>query len=407
MTPIYGISDQVRLPRLGKIRLGIKKKTRGGVEYPFATEYFIVPSEIVPYLEKLGVENPDQPTSLPVQIPVEDDDIWASQYYKCYSGSRGLTCKGDGKTCNRMIDVNTGLKAGKDAVSVTWKNEVCAGQDCQYVKDRQCKPTLNLQFIMPDVPGLGVWQIDSHFMSIRNINSDALLLRKVYGRISFIPLYLTLEPEETVTEGKKKTVRTLHLRIRGTMREALLEASKAVTQLLLPPPDEKEEPIDDDIIEGELATEPDPQEKPAVPGPTKVTASAADSSSTGAGGTPPPPTAAETDYPHILRVFGVRDMLTACWGHGDCWVKDKDGRPEHATDLQRLCRWVDQMKPLISDACAKQTPPLLSSDLNAKLKADPKYGDIWGKITAKQQCDVLEDLCSKIAVNPVQEELPF
>ena len=48
--PIYGISDQVRLPRLGKIRLGIKKKTKGGVEYPFATEYFIVPPEIVPYL---------------------------------------------------------------------------------------------------------------------------------------------------------------------------------------------------------------------------------------------------------------------------------------------------------------------------------------------------------------------
>jgi hypothetical protein len=275
MTPIYGISDQVRLPRIGHIRLGIKKFTKDGVEYPFATEYFIVPSEIVPYLEKLGVENPDKPTSLPVQIPVEDDDIWASQYYKCYSGSRGLTCKGDGKTCNRMIDVNTGLKAGKDAVSVTWKNEVCVGQECQYVKDRQCKPTLNLQFIMPDVPGLGVWQIDSHCMSIRNINSDALLLRKVYGRISFIPLYLTLEQEETVVAGKKKKVRALHLRIRGTMREALLEASKAVTQMLLPPPDEKEEPIDDDIIEGELAPEPEPQEKPAVAEPAKVTASVA------------------------------------------------------------------------------------------------------------------------------------
>jgi len=274
--PIYGISDQVRLPRLGKIRLGIKKKTRGGVEYPFATEYFIVPPEIVPYLKKLGVANPDQPTAIPIQIPVEDDDIWASQYYKCYSGSRGLTCKGDGKTCNRMIDVNTGLKAGKDAVSVTWKTEACEGQECQYVKDKQCKPTLNLQFIMPDVPGLGVWQIDSHFMSIRNINSDAMLLRKVYGRISFIPLYLTLEPEETVTEGKKKTVRTLHLRIRGTMREALLEASKTVTQMLLPPPDEKEEPIgEEDIIEGELSADDNQsQEKAGTPEPAKVTASA-------------------------------------------------------------------------------------------------------------------------------------
>jgi hypothetical protein len=126
-------------------------------------------------------------------------------------------------------------------------------------------------------------------MSIRNINSDALLLRKVYGRISFIPLYLTLEPEETVTEGKKKTVRTLHLRIRGTMREALLEASKAVTQMLLPPPDEKEEPIDDDIIEGELATEPEPQEKPTAPEPAKVTASVENLSGAAPESAPPPP----------------------------------------------------------------------------------------------------------------------
>jgi hypothetical protein len=44
--PIKGISEIVRLPRLGKIRLGIKKKTDAGVSYPSPTDYFVCPDEL-------------------------------------------------------------------------------------------------------------------------------------------------------------------------------------------------------------------------------------------------------------------------------------------------------------------------------------------------------------------------
>jgi len=71
---IKGLSEQRRLPRIGKIRLGVKKKSpRTGAEYPVATDYFVCPTEVqAVYGEK--------PKRLDVIIPLEDEEIWASQY---------------------------------------------------------------------------------------------------------------------------------------------------------------------------------------------------------------------------------------------------------------------------------------------------------------------------------------
>jgi len=46
MAPIKGISEVVRLPRLGKIRLGIRKKNADGIPYPSPTDYFVCPDEV-------------------------------------------------------------------------------------------------------------------------------------------------------------------------------------------------------------------------------------------------------------------------------------------------------------------------------------------------------------------------
>ena len=247
MSPIKGLSEQRRLPRIGKIHLGIKKQSpKTGAEYPTATDYFVVPADLYQYLG-------EQPTELPIMIPVEDDEIWCNQYYKCYSRTRGLTCRGDGVTCRRMLDVATGEKANRDTKDIVWEVGLeCKGRECPDYQAKECKETMNLQFIMPDIPGLGVWQVDtSSINSIRNINSGAEMIRAVYKRISFIPLLLTLEPQEVINpdDGRKKTVRCLHLRARGTLRDLMLEAAKPVTELLLPPPAEDEAPLDEEASE--------------------------------------------------------------------------------------------------------------------------------------------------------------
>ena len=101
MTPIEGLTNRRQLPRVGKIRLGIKKQAKSGRDYPVATDYFVCPPEV----QKIYGE---KPKALDVIIPIEDPEVWASQYYRQYSRTRGLICKGDGATCRRMIDTKTG-----------------------------------------------------------------------------------------------------------------------------------------------------------------------------------------------------------------------------------------------------------------------------------------------------------
>ncbi len=240
--PIKGLSEQKRLPRLGKLRLGIKKVSpRTKKEYPSATDYFVCPPEVqTVYGEK--------PRRLDVIIPLEDEEIWASQYYRQYSRSRGLVCKGDGETCRRMVDKDTGDVAGRDTKEVTWsEGGMCAGMDCPDYKAKACQEVMNLQFLLPKVPGLGVWQIDTGSInSIRNINNCATMIRAMCGRVSWIPLLLTLEPTEVVNpdDGKKKTVYCMHLLYERSAESLLTDSEKPRLQLLLSAPADDEAPED-------------------------------------------------------------------------------------------------------------------------------------------------------------------
>ncbi len=247
MSPIKGISEQRRLPRIGKIHLGIKKKSpRTGGEYPVATDYFVCPPEVQSIYG-------DKPKRLDVIIPLEDEEVWASQYYRQYSRSRGLVCKGDGVTSRRMLDANTGAVAGRDTIEVTWREGCeCKGAECADYKGNACQEVMNLQFMLPKVPGLGIWQIDTGSIhSIRNINDCATMIRAMCGRVSWIPLTLTLEPTEVVNpdDGKKKTVYCMHLRYDRSAESLLIDSEKPRLQVLLGAPADDEAPDDRKITD--------------------------------------------------------------------------------------------------------------------------------------------------------------
>ena len=242
MSPIKNLTERKRMPRLGKIHLGVKKVNDKGVEYPCAVDYFVCPPDVQAVFG-------EKPKELRILIPVEDEEKWASQYYRLYSRTRGLICKGDGEKAMRLVDTKTGDLTWKDdAKEVTMKDVICEGRKCpDYGK--KCKEIMNLQFLLPEVPGLGVWQIDTGSInSILNINSGADFIRRLYGRISLIPLLLTVEPQEVKTpDGKKKTVWVLNLRTRETLGDLMqLSQLKTAELLALPEPEEPELPVPDD-----------------------------------------------------------------------------------------------------------------------------------------------------------------
>jgi hypothetical protein len=245
---IKGLTEVRRLPRVGKIHLGLKRVSpRTGNEYPVATPFFVYPPEVERVYGK-------EAKKLDVIIPVEDDEQWCSQYYRQYSNARGLVCKGDGVTCRRMIDKDTGDKADRTTKTVKWEEGlVCEGRECPDYQSGACQESMNLQVLLPRVPGLGTWQIDTGSInSIRNINDTANLIRAVTGQISYIPLTLSLEPTEVVNpdDGKKKVVYCMHLRTDKGLLELTQAANLPREQLFITMPSDDEAPRDKLISSG-------------------------------------------------------------------------------------------------------------------------------------------------------------
>jgi hypothetical protein len=239
--PIEGVSNLVRIPRLGKIHLGIRvqSKDKKDVQYPKATDYFVVPDEVA------AVYGP-KPTELQIMFPVEDPELFAQQWLRAYSMTQGLVCIGTGVEAHRKIDVGTGAIADHETKDWEWREMSCDPQECQEYQTKRCRRVMNLQFLLPEVPGLGVYQIDtSSFYSIVNINSMIKMLQGMLGRSSMIPLTLTLGPIEVCPPGMtKKTVHIMHIKKDIKLSQLAHLAQLPPARVLIPEADTEEPPSD-------------------------------------------------------------------------------------------------------------------------------------------------------------------
>lgn len=99
--PIEQLSDQRRLTRDFKVRLGVRKTNAGGTEYPTETDYFVLkeaPDEVKELYRS-------EPKSLRIMLGFEwnqqspsGDDLVFSLYNRAYGASRGLKCRGTGRS---------------------------------------------------------------------------------------------------------------------------------------------------------------------------------------------------------------------------------------------------------------------------------------------------------------------
>jgi len=254
--PIKGVSEVVRLPRRGKIRLGIKKEGEGGQDYPTPTDYFVCPEEVK---KVFG----DRPKELRIMFPTEDQTQWASQFLRCYSDKRGLICRGDGETAIARVDVKTGEIAARNSSVTELKEIICRPGSCPLHQDKRCRQVMNLQFLLPDCPGLGVYQLDTgSYYSIRNINSMLALIRATCRRVSMIPLTLRLVEKEVQPEGFPAKVKIHVLELTSDYNIAQMQKMALVPRgeiLLLPPPDIE---APDDLFPDEVLKSDSPVEEP-------------------------------------------------------------------------------------------------------------------------------------------------
>lgn len=192
--PIKDLSNKGRIPRLGKIRLGVRTENSKGTEYPKAVDFFVCPPEV-------RAVYGDKPKKLNIFFVSDDVNEIFPQWYKKYGKSTGLVCKGDGVTA-LAVNPQTG----------TFEEVECTGRDCKYY-GKDCRHVGNLYFMIKNVPRFGVYQLDtSSVNTILNINGGLEFAKNLTkGTLKLVPFVLSVVPQEVSPEGKKKTVYVLNL----------------------------------------------------------------------------------------------------------------------------------------------------------------------------------------------------
>jgi len=259
--PIKGITDKKVLPRLGKIRLGIKKTAKSGKEYPDETEYFVLnPLEEIldkagnvtgtrenEYIKKLIAElETDKPHEIEIALPVDDLSLVADPYMKWWAGNvkkkkSTLRCKGDGEYATyKGQDSVEGLNDPSIPEHIKEKgfNRVCNKDSCPQAVSGLCKPNMNFMFVIPGCSLFGVFQIDTTsfqamqaILSSLDVARNALKLKGITS-LAGVPLMLYRERRDNTHGGVNYIMKVRVKEARLEEEIKLLQERKASTLAL-------------------------------------------------------------------------------------------------------------------------------------------------------------------------------
>jgi hypothetical protein len=296
---IPSIGEPDRLPRVGKIHIGVKVKTSQGKEYPRAVDHFVCPPEI-------HARYGDTPKVLDVILPHDDPFEIFPFAYKAYKSGQGLWCIGNGE------------KAERRNASGKFEPRDCP---CEMLTDgkKACRMVASLKIFIPSVTMGGIYQLDTgSVISLENIRSGLKMIQSVNGgRLLFAPALLSVVPADVNPDGKRKTVYVLTLtlpsfdRIKalGTTMQELRAMMSTTTSLPALPesdlPTDLEQPVIGDLPParvifddpGEDVPEDAPPERPPIQEPTA---------------TPPPP----ADGVERITPEQARELWRVAKGHG-------------------------------------------------------------------------------------------
>lgn len=278
--PIDGLSEIDRPPRQGMLRLGIKKKTSGGKEYPSEVDYFILDPEAPDPAEKLRLiklfeeEFGKEPKSISIMLRHSEIDEAFPQNYKRYGRNTALKCIGDGKTalCTDP-QFAEGLEIESEHPDRKLPIVKCLGRNCKFSvvneksTNKECKATATLSVEIPALGGIGVWQITTgSFNSILNINGFIRDMMHRFGRAHMLPLTLERREIETIFKGKKAKHYPLYMNTDKSMTEMMKQLSIAPERVLIETYGEqiKELPAPAEIMDAETAEIPVEEGKPLV-----------------------------------------------------------------------------------------------------------------------------------------------
>jgi hypothetical protein len=193
---------QRRLREAGRIRIGQQVPTSNGKTRPAKLDAFRLTSadqSVITEAARLYGGNPkkwdgapvgDQwevittTTALPVIVP--PSEMAFSQFFELWSGGG----------CQRRCDGNTELLSGESCV-------------CDLEDEKACKPTTRLSVILQQLPGLGVWRLESHgWYAATELAGTVEVCQAAAARGQLLPAVLRLEQRQVkrIVSGKPQTM---------------------------------------------------------------------------------------------------------------------------------------------------------------------------------------------------------
>jgi hypothetical protein len=221
---ISTIQRQAR--ELGRLRTGVYEATKGGRGAPSRSKTWIITSPDERQVEAAAAEwggeaekwQPQGAGAPQFRVITEASSIEAllppgdpvSQSFESWS---------KGGVQRRCDGTSEAIKDCPCICRATW------GDDFHQVapRDAACKMTTRLNVILPTMPDMGVFRVETHsFYSANEITASVDIIRAAVGPEQLIPVNLRIEPRTKVAQGKTKQFPVVVVELRGVTSGQLL-----------------------------------------------------------------------------------------------------------------------------------------------------------------------------------------
>jgi hypothetical protein len=237
---------QRRGQQIGRLRIGQQVKAAGGKSRPVKLDTFRFTTQSRPSAEAIAelfggtirdwegqFEVITERSAIPVTVPPRDQVV--SQWYEMWNKGGAI------RRCDSQREQISGGQCQcphaanpddpDEADEAARQRSVLASQN----PPRACKLVTRISVMIPDLPGLGVFRLDtgSYYAGVE-IGDSAALMQMAREKGVFLPAILRIEQRKRVAGGQTKTYPVPVLEVLSTFRQiagGALEAGGIVAQL--------------------------------------------------------------------------------------------------------------------------------------------------------------------------------
>lgn len=186
---IRDIPNTGKLTEIGKIKIGDKKLSQNGKEYPVSLDYFRATGEYAKmFNEKFG----EKCTNIPIVFASDNIDTVCNEHYELRDKAGRLVAEGDGKTWRLY-----------NAEQEKYVETTAELEEIEAKTKLKAKIKLTLRFLILDIKVLGLWRFGTYGVAstIPQVRDTFDFVQQTAGTIVNIPFDLQVKKVKSQKPG--------------------------------------------------------------------------------------------------------------------------------------------------------------------------------------------------------------